>query len=74
MKKNVGSVDKIIRFIAALTIVVLILADVLTGAWVWILGAVAVVLVATSLVSVCPLYLALGLSSSEKSTQAPAKQ
>ncbi len=74
MKRNVGSADKIIRIVAALVIAALILAGVLTGTLAWILGVVAVVLVATSLVSMCPLYLALGISSASKSTHVPTQQ
>ena len=56
MKKNMGSVDKAVRIVAALAILVLVLAGQITGPTAIILGILAVVFVATSLISFCPLY------------------
>jgi hypothetical protein len=56
MKKNMGSVDKAVRIVAALAVLVLILAGQITGSAAIILGILAVVFVATSLISFCPLY------------------
>lgn len=57
MPKNMGSVDKVVRIVAAVAVAGLILAGVLQGAAAVVLGIVAVVFVATSLVGTCPLYL-----------------
>lgn len=57
MPKNMGNVDKIVRIAAAVVVAALILTGTLRGAAAVVLGALAVVFVATSLVGTCPLYL-----------------
>jgi len=66
MKKNMGFADRIIRTIVALVIGFLILNGTLTGTWAVILGLFALVFLATSFISFCPLYLPLGISTSKK--------
>jgi hypothetical protein len=56
MKKNMGSIDKAVRILAAIIVLVLYLAGQITGAAAIILGVIAVVFIITSLVSFCPLY------------------
>ncbi|MGD1046576.1 MAG: DUF2892 domain-containing protein [Bacteroidota bacterium] len=56
MKKNMGSLDKVIRILAALVVLILYLVGQITGTAAIILGVFAVVFVATSLISFCPLY------------------
>jgi hypothetical protein len=63
MAKNMGSADRIIRTV--LGIGFLIAAGALGGWW-WILGALGVVFLATSVVSTCPLYMPFGLSTRKK--------
>ena len=63
MNKNVGNTDRIVRTIAALAVGILIFTGTLTGMPAIILGVVAVVLLLTSVVSFCPLYALLKLSS-----------
>jgi len=69
MKKNIGNVDRIVRILAAVAVAALILAGTITGTLAVILGIVAGVLLVTAFVSVCPLYMLLGISS-RKSPQA----
>lgn len=57
MPKNMGTVDKVIRIVLAIVVVVLFTAGQLTGVAAIILGILAVVFVATSVVGTCPLYL-----------------
>lgn len=66
MKKNLGTADKIIRVLVAVIIAILYFTGVVTGTLGIILMVLAIVFVLTSLVSVCPIYLALGLSSAKK--------
>ncbi len=61
MKKNVGKIDKTLRLILG---VVLIIVGVLTGNW--IIGLVGIVPIATALVGWCPLYCPLGVSTCGK--------
>lgn len=70
MKKNMGSVDRVVRVVAALVVLALFLAGQITGPAAIILGVVAVVFVLTSAVATCPLYLPFGLSTRGKSETA----
>jgi hypothetical protein len=66
MKKNVGTIDKAIRILVAVVVVVLYFTNVISGTLGIILLALAAVFVATSLLSFCPIWLALGLSTRKK--------
>jgi Flp pilus assembly protein TadB len=66
MKKNVGTTDKVIRILIALTLVVLFFTHVISGVLGIILLVLAVVLVATSLISLCPIWLALGINTKKQ--------
>lgn len=63
MKTNMGSADRIIRIIIAITIGILYFTNVITGTLATILLIVGAVFLLTGLVSVCPAYLPLGLST-----------
>lgn len=65
MKKNVGNIDKTVRLIVALAIVVILFMEVvaITTTLGIILAAVAVIFAVTALVGTCPLYLPFGLST-----------
>ncbi len=67
MKKNMGILDRIIRFAAVIVIAVLYFTGVLNLTWSIILGVVALIFLVTSLVGVCPLYMPFGLSTRKKS-------
>ena len=71
MKLNMGSADRIIRAIIAITLGVLYYYNVgfMTGTLGIVLLVVAAVFLLTSLVSFCPLYVAIGLSTKSKSSQ-----
>lgn len=56
LNKNIGTVDRVIRIVAALAIIALILTGVVSGWLAVILGVLAAVFVLTSIVSFCPLY------------------
>ena len=63
MKKNMGSADRIIRFIAAAIIAGLYFSGILTGTLGLVLLVLAGVFVLTSFISFCPLYAPFGLST-----------
>lgn len=63
MTKNMGNIDRVIRVLVALAVVVLFLTNVISGTLALILGAVAGIFVLTSLVGTCPLYKIFGISS-----------
>ncbi len=66
MKKNMGSKDKVIRILIALIIGVLYYTGIISGTTALVLGVFAVIFVLTSLISFCPLYLPLGISTCKK--------
>jgi hypothetical protein len=63
MKKNVGSIDRIIRILFAVVVAVLFFTDVVTGTLGIVLLVVGAVLLATSFINFCPLYAILGINS-----------
>jgi len=65
MKKNMGLVDKIIRITFAVIFVILYFTGIVTGTLGIILLVLAGVSVFTSLVSFCPLYPLIGLSTNK---------
>ena len=66
MKKNMGTVDKVIRIVVAAIILVLYFTHVITGTLAVILLILGGILVVTSLTGACPLYMLFGLSTREK--------
>jgi len=66
MKANMGTADKVVRILAAILIGVLYFMGQITGTVAIILMAVAVIFIATSFMSFCPLYLPFGISTKKK--------
>ena len=66
MKKNMGSIDRTVRILLAIAVLVLYILDKISGLAAVILGILALVFVLTSLVGFCPLYLPLRLSTRKK--------
>ena len=66
MQANMGSTDKIIRIFIALLIGVLYYTETISGTTALVLGIFAFVFAITSLISFCPLYLPLGISTCKK--------
>lgn len=63
MKKNMGGLDRALRMLAAITIIVLYYANVISGTLAIILLVVAAIFILTSFVSFCPLYYPFRLST-----------
>ena len=63
LNRNMGTVDRIIRIALALAFVGLIVTGTVSGVFAVILGVLAAVFAVTSVVSFCPLYLPLKLST-----------
>lgn len=66
MKKNVGSIDKVIRVLLAAVVLLLFFMHLISGTTALILGALAAILLVTSLVSFCPIYFPFGLSTAPR--------
>lgn len=61
--KNMGSVDRIIRVLAAVIIGILFLTNIITGTLAIVLLILAGIFILTSLISTCPLYLPFGIKT-----------
>lgn len=66
MKKNMGSLDKMIRVIVATVILVLYFTKIITGTLAIVLLVLAIVFSVTSFINFCPLYTILGINTNKK--------
>jgi hypothetical protein len=66
MKVNMGTIDRVMRFIAAVVIAALYFTNVIEGTFAIVLMVIAAVFLLTSFVSFCPLYVPLGISTKKK--------
>ena len=66
MKKNMGSIDKVIRILAAVVIAILFFTNTITGTLGIVLLVLALVFVITSFISFCPIYWPLGINTGTK--------
>lgn len=62
--------DKVIRVIIAVLVVVLYFTKIISGLWAIILISIAGIFLATSFFSFCPIYSIFGISSIKKSQKA----
>jgi hypothetical protein len=65
MKKNMGNIDRIIRIIVAVVILILFLKHIIVGTLAYVLLAFAAIFVLTSFIGFCPIYKLLGINSCE---------
>ncbi len=63
MTKNMGTVDRIVRVVLAVVVAVLYFTGAISGTAAIILGILAVVFLATSFMSFCPLYAPFKIST-----------
>ena len=63
MKKNMGTIDKVIRVLLALTFIYLYANELITGTFGLILMFVTLFFNVSSIVGYCPLYAALGINT-----------
>ena len=66
IEKNVGTTDRIIRFIVAAIFAVLYFTGMVSGTFGIVLLVLAVVFALTATITICPLYLPFGLSTRGK--------
>ncbi|HHN48457.1 MAG TPA: DUF2892 domain-containing protein [Bacteroidales bacterium] len=66
MKKNVGLIDAIIRFVLAVVVAVFIYRGDITGTLAIVLGIAAAALLITGLIGWCGLYALLGIRTCPK--------
>ena len=69
IKKNMGTIDRGIRFSIALILGGLSLSGYFTGMWIWVMSILALIFILTSAIQTCPLYLPLKISTRSKSNK-----
>ena len=69
MKSNLGSIDRLVRILAAVAIAVLYFTNAISGTTAVILIVIGLVLLLTALINFCPLYYLLGIRTRKKSIQ-----
>lgn len=67
MNKNMGTVDRTVRVILAVSVALLYMTGQISGMAAIILGVVATIFVLTSLIGMCPLYSVFGWSTCKTS-------
>ena len=63
MKKNVGKIDRIVRGLAAVAILLLYLTHQISGNTAAVFGVIAFVMFLTSTLGFCPCYVRLNLNT-----------
>ncbi|OGP52971.1 MAG: hypothetical protein A2Y65_05345 [Deltaproteobacteria bacterium RBG_13_52_11] len=66
MKKNMGTIDRVIRLVLAAVIAALYLTGTISGIVAIILIIIGVIFVLTSLIGFCPLYALFNMSTKPK--------
>jgi hypothetical protein len=66
MKKNMGTLDKSLRIIVAVIFTILYFTDTIQGTLGIILLLISIMFVLTSLISFCPLYTVLKISTTKE--------
>jgi hypothetical protein len=66
MKANVGIIDRAVRILAAIAIIILYFTHAITGTLAILLLVLAGVFILTGLIRFCPLYLPFGINTWNK--------
>jgi hypothetical protein len=66
MKKNLGSIDKVIRILIAAVVVVLYFTKVVSGTLGIVLLIVAGIIALTAIIDFCPIWAVLGINTKKK--------
>jgi hypothetical protein len=66
MKKNMGTVDRVIRILIAIVIAILYFTHAISGTLAVVLLILAAVMLLTSIISFCPIYLPFGINTNKK--------
>ncbi|MBI5538473.1 MAG: DUF2892 domain-containing protein [Bacteroidia bacterium] len=69
MKINMGTIDRVARILVAVAIGIAYFSNIISGATAIVLLVFASIFIITSLISFCPLYLPLGISTRKKETK-----
>jgi len=63
MKKNIGNIDKLIRLIIAVVAIWAAYTGQVESPWIYVLYAVAAIMVLTAFVGTCPIWLMTGINT-----------
>jgi len=63
MKPNMGTLDRLARFIAAAIVIALYFMNIISGTLAIVLLVFAGIFILTSFISFCPLYLPFGINT-----------
>jgi hypothetical protein len=66
MKKNVGTIDKMIRIAIAITILIMYYTNLISGTTAIIGLSLSIIFILTSLIGFCPLYFPFKISTKKK--------
>ena len=66
MKKNMGNLDRSLRLLGAAILIVLYFLNVISGTLAIVSLVIAAMLIITSFISFCPLYLPFKISTRKK--------
>ena len=66
MKKNMGTIDRTIRLVLAVVVIILYFTGSISRVAAVILGILAVIFIVTSFIGFCPLYVPLKISTKKK--------
>jgi hypothetical protein len=69
MPKNMGTIDRVIRTILAVIVIVLYLTGQISGIAAIVLGVIAVIFLATSAIGFCPAYYPFKFSTKKKDSK-----
>jgi len=65
MKINVGATERVIRAVVGLILIWAALYFTMPAVWVWILSILGLVLLATGLLGICPVYALFKIDTSK---------
>jgi hypothetical protein len=66
MKKNVGTIEKVIRLLIAVLFIILFVTHVVSGVLGYVLLTLAVIFILTSLIGWCPIWAVFGVNTTAK--------
>lgn len=66
MKKNMGTIDKVLRTVVAIVLIVMYFTHFVEGILGIVFLVIAAIFLITSLISYCPLYTPFGISTRKK--------
>ncbi len=63
MKRNLGLLDRALRTVVAVALLLMVFGEIITGFWGVVVAVVSAIFLLTSLVGICPLYSLFRLST-----------